>query len=67
MENGTPTVIGAPFTLFLIFILKDSDACKLNDMLKNINTIRKEFILLIFIVDFFVSPFFVRYSKVFHY
>tara|TARA_B100000768_G_scaffold177085_1_gene190754 strand:+ start:187 stop:330 length:144 start_codon:yes stop_codon:yes gene_type:complete len=33
--NGTPTVIGAPITLFFTFILKESDADKLNDKLKN--------------------------------
>jgi hypothetical protein len=35
--NGTPTVIGAPLTLFFTFMVKDSDADKLYDMLKNIN------------------------------
>ena len=33
--NGTPTVIGAPLTLFLTFMLKDSDADQLYDTLKN--------------------------------
>ena len=32
--NGTPTVIGAPLTLFFTFMLKDSEADKLNDKLK---------------------------------
>ena len=35
IANGTPTVIGAPLTLFFTFMLKDSEADKLNDKLKN--------------------------------